>query len=123
MDQSLYDHLGGRERISQVVAGLHGRLLSDDLIAPIFAGTDVERLRHHMTTFLSAALGSENVYLGRDMVAAHAGLRISDEVYDRTVAHLVAVLESSEVAPDLVTQVLATVAPLRADIVHGDAVA
>lgn len=102
MDQTLYDHLGGRETITGVVAGLYERLLSDDLIAPIFAGVDVERLRHHMTTFLSAALGSENVYVGRDMVA---------------------VLESAEVGPDLVTHVRATVAPLRAQVVHGDAVA
>lgn len=123
MDQSLYEHLGGREAITFVVAGLYEHLLTDDLIAPIFAEVDHERLRHHMTTFLSAALGSENVYLGRDMAAAHAGLRISDEVYDRTVAHLVTVLRSAQVAPGLVTDVLSTVAPLRADIVHGEAVA
>ncbi len=109
MDQTLYDHLGGREAIEAVVAGLYDRLLGDDLIGPVFAEIDVTRLRRHMTTFLSAAFGSELVYAGRDMGAAHAGLHITDEMFDRTVAHLVAVLESVSVAPHLIDEVLATV--------------
>ena len=123
MDQTLYDHLGGREVISTVVEGLYARLLSDAEIAPVFAEIDVARLRRHMTMFLSAALGSQDVYAGRDMVAAHAGLQISDDMFDRTVAHLVAVLEASSVPPETVTHVIDTVAPLRVDIVHGSALA
>ncbi|MAS53738.1 MAG: group 1 truncated hemoglobin [Nocardioides sp.] len=122
MDQALYDHLGGRDAITVVVGGLYSRLLDDEQIAPTFAGIDMTRLRHHMTLFLSAALGSDAVYAGRDMATAHAGLQITDEMFDRTVAHLVAVLESVPVAPELIAQVLATIAPLRSEIVHGAAV-
>ena len=116
MDQALYDHLGGRDAITAVVGGLYSRLLDDEEIAPAFAGIDMTRLRHHMTLFLSA------VYAGRDMATAHAGLQITDEMFDRTVAHLVAVLESVHVAPELIAQGLATIAPLRSEIVHGAAV-
>lgn len=119
MDQTLYDHLGGRDVIASIVEGLYARLLNDDQVAPVFAEIDVARLRRHMTVFLSAALGSQDVYAGRDMGTAHAGLHITDDMFDRTVAHLVAVLESASVSPDLIAQVLATVGPLRADIVHG----
>jgi hemoglobin len=122
MDQALYDHLGGRDAITTVVGGLYSRLLDDEEIAPAFAGIDLTRLRHHMTIFLSAALGSDAVYAGRDMTTAHAGLQITDDMFDRTVAHLVAVLESVPVAPELIAQVLATIAPLRSEIVHGAAV-
>ena len=121
MDQTLYDHLGGREVIATVVAGLYDRLLGDPEIAPAFAGVEMTRLRSHMTTFLSAALGSELVYAGRDMVSAHAGLQITDGMFDGTVAHLVAVLESAGVAEETIAMVLDTIAPLRPQVVHGAA--
>jgi hemoglobin len=123
MDQTLYDHLGGRDAIATVVEGLYARLLEDDQVAPVFAEIDVARLRRHMTVFLSAALGSQDVYAGRDMGTAHAGLHITDDMFDRTVAHLVAVLEASSVPPETITLVIDTVAPLRSDIVHGSALA
>ncbi|CAN5514337.1 hypothetical protein BH11ACT8_BH11ACT8_16330 [soil metagenome] len=123
MDETLYDNLGGREAIETVVRDLYDRLLEDELVAPAFAGVDVARLRRHMTSFLSAALGSELVHAGRDMGTAHAGLHITHEMFDRTAAHLVGVLESVAVPAELVVQVVATIAPLRSEIVHGAALA
>lgn len=121
MDPTLYDHLGGRDAIELAVRGLYARLLEDPGIAPVFDGVDLLRLRSHMTSFLSAALGSGLVHAGRDLHEAHAGLHISDAMFDATVAHLVDVLESLEVADELVTRVLATIAPLRLQVVHGSA--
>lgn len=121
MDPTLYDTLGGRDSIELAVRGLYARLLEDPEIAPVFEGVDVLRLRSHMTSFLSAAMGSGLVYAGRDLHEAHVGLHITSTMFDRTVDHLVAVLESLDLSPELVTQVLATVAPLRGQVVHGSA--
>lgn len=121
MDPTLYDHLGGRDSIEAAVAGLYRRLLEDPVVSPAFDGVDLLRLRSHMVAFLSAALGSGLVYAGRDMRESHAGLHITDEMFDRTVDHLVQVLDSLDVPDALVQQVLATIAPLREQIVHGSA--
>ena len=121
MDPTLYDTLGGRDSIELAVRGLYARLLEDPEIAPAFEGVDVLRLRSHMTSFLSAAMGSGLVYAGRDLHKAHVGLHITSTMFDRTVDHLVAVLESLDLAPELVARVLATVEPLRAQVVHGSA--
>ena len=121
MDPTLYDHLGGRDAIELAVRGLYVRLLEDPGIAPVFDGVDLLRLRSHMTSFLSAALGSGLVHVGRDLHEVHAGLHITDAMFDATVAHLVDVLESLEVADELVPRVLATIAPLRLQVVHGSA--
>jgi hemoglobin len=119
MDQTLYDHLGGRDTITAVVDGLYSRLLEDEQIAPVFADVDLTRLRSHMTTFLSAALGSQDVYAGRDLFTAHAGLGITDEMFDRTLVHLVGVLVAAEVPEDTVALVIDSLTPLRAQVVHG----
>lgn len=121
LDPTLYDHLGGRDAIELAVRGLYARLLEDPGIAPVFDGVDVLRLRSHMTSFLSAALGSGLVHAGRDLGEAHAGLHITDAMFDATVAHLVEVLESLDVAEELITRVLETIAPLRLQVVHGSA--
>lgn len=121
VDPTLYDTLGGRESIELAVRGLYARLLEDPEIAPVFEGVDVLRLRSHMTSFLSAALGSGLVYAGRDLQEVHAGLHITAAMFDGTVAHLVEVLDSLDLAPELVERVLATVEPLRSQVVHGSA--
>ncbi|MBF4160113.1 group I truncated hemoglobin [Nocardioides acrostichi] len=121
MDPTLYDALGGREAIGAAVDGLYGRLLTDPETGPVFEGIDMPRLRNHMISFLAAALGSDLVYAGRDMGDAHAGLHITDRMFDRTAAHLEAVLAQLSVPEALVERVLITIAPLRAAIVHGNA--
>lgn len=122
MDPALYDALGGRDAIAAAVNGLYERLLDDPELSPVFEGVDVPRLRQHMQSFLSAALGSGLIYAGRDMATAHAGLQITDHMFDRTVEHLTAVLTSLEVPDDLLQRTLATIAPLRSEIVHSAAV-
>lgn len=121
MDPTLYDTLGGRDSIEVAVRGLYARLLEDPEVSPVFDGVDLLRLRSHMTSFLSAALGSGLVYAGRDLHDVHRGLHITDEMFDGTVAHLVDVLESLELAPKVVQEVVATIAPLRGQVVHGSA--
>jgi hemoglobin len=121
MDPTLYDHLGGRDTIELAVRGLYARLLEDPEIGPVFDGVDVLRLRSHMTSFLSAALGSGLVQMGRNLQEVHAGLQITDEMFDATVAHLVDMLASLEVAEELIARVTTTIAPLRTQVVHGSA--
>ena len=121
MDPTLYDHLGGRDAIELAVRGLYARLLEDPGIAPVFDGVDLLRLRSHMTSFLSAALGSGLVHAGRDLHEAHAGLHITDAMFDATVVHLVDVLGSLDLPQEVVDRVVATIAPLRDQVVHGSA--
>ena len=121
MDPTLYDHLGGRDTIELAVRGLYARLLEDPGIAPVFDGVDVLRLRSHMTSFLSAALGSGLIHVGRDLHEAHAGLHITDAMFDATVVHLVDVLGSLDLPQEVVDRVVATIAPLRDQVVHGSA--
>jgi hemoglobin len=78
---------------------------------------DRARLQQHMTFFLMTALGGPRRYTGRSMEAAHAGRAITDEAFDRVIAHVVAVLESLEVPAEWITEVGAAVAPLRAHVV------
>ena len=70
-----------------------------------------------MSHFLMAALGGPKRYTGRGMAAAHADRWITEDAFDRVLAHVVAVLRELRVPEDWIVEVGTTVAPLRAVIV------
>ncbi|MBI5105337.1 MAG: group 1 truncated hemoglobin [Solirubrobacterales bacterium] len=120
---SIYDQLGGTEAIATAVDRFYARVLADDLLAPYFTTTDMARQKTHMRAFLAVALGGPQIYAGRDMATAHAGLRITDVAFDRVVVHLVATLASLGVAAATIEAIGGHLAPLRRQIVTASAAA
>ncbi|MGH3417371.1 MAG: group I truncated hemoglobin, partial [Actinocrinis sp.] len=71
---SIYETIGGAGAVHAAVDDFYARLLADPRLAPFFAEIDLRRLKTHQRAFLTAALGGAQLYQGRDMAAAHAGL-------------------------------------------------
>ena len=115
---SLYARLGGGDAIRAAVDEYFDRLLGDPELARYFAGRDVGRLARHLRPFLAAAFGGPDLYRGRDMLAAHAGMGITNAHFDRAVRHLVAVLAGMGVDQEALDDVAAMLEPLRALIVQ-----
>jgi hemoglobin len=115
---SIYDRLGGHDAVELAVERLFDRLVADPDLAPYFAALDVKRHRRHVRPFIAAAVGGPDIYRGRDMRAAHAGLGITDAHFDRVVEHLVSVLTGLGVDDGLIGEVGATLEPLRAVVVQ-----
>ena len=132
LHQRLVDLAGTEEVVAVVAARLYDRILGPVGGSPDLDGdirligyfrdargvlVDRDRLERHMTHFLTAALGGAGRYTGRGMAAAHAGLCITDEAFDRVVGHVVAVLESLQVPAEWIAEVGAAIAPLREPVV------
>ena len=117
---SVYEQIGGRPAVSAAVDGLYERLLADPALAPYFAGTDMERLKRHMRAFMAVALGGADLYAGRDMHTAHAGLSVTHDAFDRVVGHLVDTLVSLDVPVAIIQAIGDKLAPLRDEIVTVD---
>ena len=114
---SLYEVLGAEGGIRGAVDDFYERVLADPLLAGYFAGIDMKRLRAHQTDMLITATGGPTRYTGRDMAAAHLGLHITDEAFDRVVGHLGATLEAGGASEETIGSVVAALAPLRSSIV------
>lgn len=110
--------LGGRAAVATAVRDLYERLLSDPIVAPAFAGVDLDRVRRHMTDFLVGALGGAQNYSGRDLADAHARLAITDEAFDRVAAHLMDSFTELGVEGATVDAVAERLGPLRAHVVQ-----
>ncbi len=105
------------ESIREAVELFYARMVADPELAPIFAAAGMPDLRSHQQAFLLRALGGPDLYAGRDLKTAHAGLRLTDAQFDRAIGHLLSSLSDVGVDPDVVERTGADVQSLRALIV------
>ena len=89
---SMYDAVGGADTLRLAVDRFYSAVLADPQLAPYFEGKDVPAIKRHQVLLLTTVLGGPEQYDGRELAEAHAGLAVTGDDYDRTVAHLVAVL-------------------------------
>jgi hemoglobin len=114
---TIYDSIGGAGAVRAAVDDFYARVLADQRLAPFFTGTDLDRLKAHQRSFIAAAIGGPEIFSGRDMASAHAGLGISDADFDAVVGHLVDTLGGLGVDEETIARIGAVLLPLRADIV------
>ena len=79
---SIYDAIGGGPAVRAAVDDFYARVLADPQLAPFFTGVDLKHLKAHQRAFIAATIGGPEIYQGRDMAAAHAGLAITDSDFD-----------------------------------------
>ncbi len=120
---SLYDDIGGAPAVTLAVSVFYHRVMADESLERWFGSVDIDRLVAHQRAFLTAALGGPDVFTGRSMSAAHAGLGITPEAYDTVIEHLAYALLDTGLAHEQVTSVIAGLDPLRAQVVDASAAA
>ena len=79
MSDSLYQRLGGAERIAAVVDDAFDRHAVNPLLAPRFRGKDLPRLKLVGTQFFCAGSGGPQKYEGRDLRTTHAGMNANEQ--------------------------------------------
>jgi hemoglobin len=114
---SIYDSIGGESAIRAAVDDFYARVHADRQLATFFTGTDLQHLKAHQRAFIAAAIGGPEIFAGRDMASAHAGLGIGDGDFDAVVGHLVGTLTALGVPEDTIGQIAEAMAPLRGAIV------
>jgi len=115
---TLYEEVGGNAVIKSAVSVFYGRVIDDEALAHWFEGIDISRLRAHQRAFLSAALDGPQLFTGRDLREAHAGMAITDDAYTRVIAHLIVTLDDLGIEDRLLVEVEARLEALRTRIVE-----
>lgn len=116
---SAYDAIGGAGVVKAVVAVFYQRVLDDPDLRDWFEGIDLTRLKAHQRAFLSHALGGPELFSGRSLGEAHAGLAITGDAFDAVVEHLVMTLHDLGVGPADIEGIRTTLAAQRGAIVSG----
>lgn len=116
---NIYEQIGGQSVVKTAVTVFYNRVTADESLAPWFDGVDLSRLRAHQRAFLAAALDGPQVFLGRDLGDAHAGMAITDEAFATIVAHLSVALRDLEIDEQAIAMVGARLEGYRSEIVQG----
>jgi hemoglobin len=118
---SHYDRIGGGDAVREAVERFYTRVLDDPELEPYFATVNMAEVKRHQVLLLSQVLGGPATYAGRELGAAHSGLGITDDHYDRVVDHLVAVFTELGAEADTIAAAGEVLAAVRADIVESPA--
>ena len=113
----MYEHVGGQPVVTTAVSILYDRVSEDAALSGWFADTDLSRLRAHQRAFIAAALDGPQLFSGRSIGLAHAGLDIDDAAFTTFAAHLNATLHDLGVASDVLVLVAARIEQLRPSVV------
>ena len=118
-EKSLYDRLGGQPAIEAVVAEFTNRVAADDTLNFTFAdaNTDLDKFKMLLAEQICEATGGPCTYSGRDMVASHKGMNITNEQFNATGGHLSATLDQFNVPETEKNELLTLIGSMQGDIV------
>lgn len=118
MADSLYQRLGGAERIGAIIDEAIDRHAANPVLAPRFRGKDLPRLKRLGTQFFCAGIGGDPTCEGRDLRSAHAGMNVSEQEFLATMDDIVAALQSHGVGAAETNEVVAIPYSLRNDVLR-----
>lgn len=117
---SLYRRLGGREGISIVVNDFAANMVADPRVSERFKDkkpAELEQFKSKLADQICEATGGPCSYYGKDMKAAHEGMRITEAEWNATVENLVKALDKNNVDVRSKQELLGVLGPMKKDIV------
>lgn len=115
--KSLYDRLGQQPGIVTVVNDFVANVASDTRINHRFAKTDIPNLKAQLVDQLCQATGGPCKYAGKDMVAAHKGMNITNAEFNATGEAMLKALQKNKVAQADIDAVMGALGGMQNDIV------
>jgi hemoglobin len=120
-ESSLYTRLGGYDGIAAVINETMPRIMADPQLGRFWAnrGADgIRREKQAIIDFIANRAGGPVNYGGRDMVAAHQGMKIRDSDWRIFMVHLNRTLEKFQLAGQERTDVVNFMESLKGTMVE-----
>ena len=90
---TLFEQIGGTASVEKLVTAFYQRVLGDNVLAPFFEKTSIDKLKRMQVTFFSIALGGpEPEGLNVSLYEAHQGRGITREHLGLFTQHLLETL-------------------------------
>ncbi len=113
---SLYQQLGEREGIENIVEDMLYGILDDTRINEDFRGVDIPDLHGHLTDQLCELSGGPCTYTGRSMRESHAELEVTDTEFNALAEQLIYAMEKNDVPTTAQNRLIKRLVPLYPEI-------
>lgn len=115
-DHSLYQQLGGREGIADVVEDLLFLIVDDERINQQFKGVDVIQFHQNLTDQLCEISGGPCTYTGREMRELHADMAITDTQFNALAENLIVAMERNHIPTGAQNRLIKKLVPMYPQI-------
>ena len=117
-DASLYERLGGEEKIRAIALDIFENHRQNPIVSPRYVDSNPEEVVRRVTEFICAGTGGSQTYTGKDMLAAHKGMNISEQEYMAVLDDILAALEKNHVGQREQEELLMIAYSLRKEILR-----
>jgi hemoglobin len=119
MAATLYERLGGEERIQQLVARVVDNHYKNPLIKTRFEIVkDRAAVERHVVEFFCAGAGGPQTYTGRDMVSTHRGMNLNETELIAAIDDIVAAMTELGYEQTEKNDVIAILYSLKGEVLH-----
>ncbi|MBA4267247.1 MAG: group 1 truncated hemoglobin [Comamonadaceae bacterium] len=117
--ETLYDRLGRREGITRITRELMKNHLANPLVKTRYENSpDLERVETRVIEFFCAGAGGPETYSGKDMLATHKGMNVSEQEFITVIDDAMDALEKCGVEPATRNEVLAILWSLKGEVIR-----
>ncbi|GAB4169444.1 MAG: hypothetical protein Fur0039_08250 [Rhodocyclaceae bacterium] len=119
MTTTLYERLGGASGIAALVDDVIAAHLVNPVVKTRFENIeDMDHTRKMAREFFGAGSGGPETYTGKDMLAAHKGMNISEQEYLAVTDDIVAAMEKHGPSEGTKKDVIAILYSLKSSIIR-----
>lgn len=119
MPTTLYERLGGEERIKRLVADAVDNHYRNPLIRTRFEKiSDRAVAERHLFEFMCAGSGGTQTYTGKDLISAHKGMNISEQELIAAIDDMLAAMAKNGYDQAEKNEVVAILYSLKGDVVR-----
>jgi hemoglobin len=119
MTATLYQRLGGADGIARLVDDVIAAHLNNPLVRPRYENVkDIETLKRVSREFFCAGSGGPETYTGRDMLAAHKGMNVSEQEFLAVTDDIVGAMNKNGIEEAAKKDVIAILYSLKEQIIR-----
>lgn len=119
MTTTLYQRLGEADGIARIVDDFVAAHLENPVVKSRFENIkDIEHAKRMAREFFCAGAGGPETYTGRDMLAAHKGMNISEQEYMAVMDDVVGAINKHKMDEGTKNDVVAILYSLKGDIIR-----
>jgi len=115
-EPTLYQQLGERAGLAEIVEDLLYLIVDDDRINHQFKGVNVAQFHRHLTDQLCQLSGGPCTYSGRSMRKAHADMAITETQFNALAENLILAMEQNGISTGAQNRLLKRLIPMHPDI-------
>ena len=115
---TLYDRLGQHKGITNITRTLIDNHMANPLVSIRYAGSDMKKVEQRVFEFFCTGAGGPQSYTGKDMLATHKGMNISEQEFVAVVDDAMAALATNGIDAATRSDVLAILWSLKGEVVR-----